>query len=146
MPSPLLTGLAALARERFRARVSGDPTGAPQWVRDIATAGDGPGWYEPDGVVWRVHGDLSTLVGGVAALLGQGAHPLALAGVQRHSDYLREPWQRLAGTARWLVVSTFGAAELAERESARVRGLHTVVQGTDSRGRTYAASDPELLR
>ena len=146
MPSLPLTGLPELARERFRARVSGDPTGAPAWVRDIALVGEGPGWYEPDGVVWRVHGDLSTLVGGVAALLGQGAHPLALAGVQRHSDYLQDPWKRLAGTARWLVVSTFGSAELAEREAARVRRLHTVVAGADDRGRTYAASDPELLR
>ena len=151
MPSLSLSGLPELARERFRARVSGDPTGAPPWVRDIARVGDGPGWYEPDGVVWRVHGDLSTLVGGVAALLGQGAHPLALAGVQRHSDYLQDPWKRLAGTARWLVVSTFGSAELAEREAARVRGLHSVVKGTvvagaDARPRAYAASDPELLR
>ena len=146
MPSLPLTGLPELARERFRARVSGDPTGAPDWVRDIALVGDGPGWYEPDGVVWRVHGDLSTLVGGVAALLGQGAHPLALAGVQRHSDYLQDPWKRLAGTARWLVVSTFGSAELAEREAARVRGLHRVVRGTAGDGRPYSASDPELLR
>ncbi len=142
----LLTRLPDTARERFRARVSGDPTGAPDWVRDIATVGSGPGWFEPDGVVWRVHGDLSTLVGGVAALLGQGAHPLALAGVQRHSAYRDDPWKRLAGTARWLVVSTFGSAELAARESGRVRGLHRSVQGTDERGRGYAASDPELLR
>lgn len=134
------------ARARFRARVSGDPTGAPAWVRDIARVGTGPGWFEPDGVVWRVHGDLSTLVGGVAALLGQGAHPLALAGVQRHSSYLEDPWKRLAGTARWLVVSTFGSAELAEREAARVRRLHGTVQGTLPDGRAYSAGDPELLR
>ena len=146
MPSLPLTGLPELARERFRARVSGDPTGAPDWVRDIALVGDGPGWYEPDGVVWRVHGDLSTLVGGVAALLGQGAHPLALVGVQRHSAYLEDPWKRLAGTARWLVVSTFGSAELAEREAGRVRRMHAVVQGTDDRGRPYSAGDPDLLR
>jgi uncharacterized protein (DUF2236 family) len=146
VPSLPLTGLPELARQRFRARVSGDPTGAPDWVRDIALVGEGPGWFEPDGVVWRVHGDLSTLVGGVAALLGQAAHPLALAGVQRHSDYRQDPWKRLAGTARWLVVSTFGSAELAEREAARVRGLHTAVQGRDERGRAYAAADPALLR
>src|SRR5918998_684224 len=97
------------------------------------------------GVVWRVHGDLSTLVGGVAALLGQAAHPLALAGVQRHSAYREDPWKRLAGTARWLVVSTFGSEELAERESARVRGMHETVRGR-VRGRPYSASDPGLLR
>jgi uncharacterized protein (DUF2236 family) len=141
----LLTALPDAARAAFRARVSGDPTGAPDWVRDIARVGTGPGWFEPDGVVWHVHGDLSTLVGGVAALLGQAAHPLALAGVQRHSAYREDPWKRLAGTARWLVVSTFGSAELAEREAARVRGMHGSVRGT-VRGRPYSASDPELLR
>jgi len=143
---PLLTGLSELARTRFRARVSGDPTGAPDWVREIATVGQGPGWFEPGGVVWTVHGDLATLVGGVGALLGQGAHPLALAGVQRHSAYQQDPWQRLAGTARWLVVSTFASAELAEREAGRVRDRHAVVRGVDEQGRAYAASDPVLLR
>ena len=138
--------LPARVRSRFRARVSGDPTGAPSWVRDIALVGEGPGWFELDGVVWRVHADLSTLVGGLTALLGQAAHPLALAGVQRHSAYTEDPWARLAGTARWLVVTTFGSAELAGREAARVRGLHERVRGRDERGRAYAASDPELLR
>ncbi|WP_345713500.1 oxygenase MpaB family protein, partial [Kineococcus glutinatus] len=141
-----LAGLSDRVRRGFRSRTSGDPGGAPAWVRDIARVGGGPGWFEPDGVVWRVHGDLSTLVGGVAALLGQAAHPLALAGVQRHSAYERDPWARLAGTARWLVVSTFGSAELAGREAARVRGMHTRVRGQDERGRAYAASDPRLLR
>ncbi len=140
-----LTSLPEQLREAFRARVSGDPTGAPDWVRDIARVGTGPGWFEPDGVVWRVHGDLSTLVGGVAALMGQAAHPLALAGVQRHSAYREDPWKRLAGTARWLVVSTFGSEQLAEREAARVRGMHTRVKGRVD-GRPYSASDPALLR
>ena len=58
-----LTALPDAARAAFRARVSGDPTGAPDWVRDIARVGDGPGWFEPDGVVWRVHGDLSRRFG-----------------------------------------------------------------------------------
>ncbi|MBG6185191.1 uncharacterized protein (DUF2236 family) [Arthrobacter sp. CAN_A214] len=146
--SPLLhpAELGHRVRRAFRARVSGDPTGAPDWVREIALVGDGPGWFEPDGVVWRVHGDLSTLVGGVAALLGQGAHPLAMAGVARHSSYRSDPWARLAGTARWLTVSTFGSAELAEREAARVRGMHGRVRGTTDDGRAYSASDPALLR
>lgn len=128
-------------RQTFRARVSGDATGAPDWVRGIASVGSGAGWFEPDGVVWRVHGDLSTLAGGVAALLAQASHPRALAGVERHSAYRDDPWQRLAGTARWLVVTTFGSAELAEREAARVRAMHQRVRGPG-----YSASDPDLLR
>ncbi|MGY1691933.1 oxygenase MpaB family protein [Geodermatophilus sp. SYSU D01105] len=141
-----LTALPEAVRARFRARVSGDPTGVPGWVRDIGRVGEGPGWFEPGGVVWWVHGDLSTLVGGIAALLGQAAHPLALTGVRRHSAYLADPWARLAGTARWLVVTTFGSAELAEREAARVRGMHQRVRGTADDGRPYSAGDPELLR
>jgi uncharacterized protein (DUF2236 family) len=141
-----LAHLTDRVRAAFRARVSGDPTGAPNWVRDIARVGTGPGWFEPEGVVWRVHGDLSTLVGGLAALLGQGAHPLALAGVQRHSAYREDPWQRLAGTARWLVVTTFGSAELADREAARVRGMHGQVRGSTADGRPYSAAAPDLLR
>jgi uncharacterized protein (DUF2236 family) len=142
LAAPLFSGV----RAAFRARVSGDPSGVPAWVRSIADVGEGPGWFEPDGVVWRVHGDLSTLVGGVTALLGQAAHPLALAGVEQHSDYRSDPWKRLAGTARWLVVTTFGSAELAEREGARVRAMHRRVRGTDDRGRAYSADDPALLR
>jgi uncharacterized protein (DUF2236 family) len=141
-----LTALPEAVRTRFRARVSGDPTGAPGWVRDIAQVGRGPGWFEPGGVVWWVHGDLATLVGGVAALLGQAAHPLALAGVRRHSAFLDDPWKRLAGTARWLVITTFGSAELAEREAVRVRGMHATVRGTTEDGRAYSAGDPDLLR
>jgi uncharacterized protein (DUF2236 family) len=143
---PTVTALPDAVRTRFRARVSGDPTGAPDWVRDIAEVGEGPGWFEPDGVVWWVHGDLSTLVGGIAALLGQATHPLALAGVRRHSAYQEDPWKRLAGTARWLVVTTFGSAELAEREAARVRRMHASVRGATEQGREYSAGDPELLR
>ncbi len=147
MPAvPAVSALPEAVRSRFRARVSGDPSGVPDWVRDIARVGEGPGWFEPDGVVWWVHGDLATLVGGVTALLGQAAHPLALAGVRQHSAYLADPWARLAGTARWLVVTTFGSAELAEREAARVRARHAVVRGTDGAGRPYSAADPALLR
>ena len=145
-PSRPTSDLARRVRQAFRSRVSGDPTGAPDWVRDIALVGTGPGWFDPEGVVWRVHGDLSTLVGGIAALLGQGAHPLASAGVQRHSSYRSDPWARLAGTARWLVLTTFGSAELAEREAGRVRAMHERVRGTTAAGRAYSASDPELLR
>lgn len=115
-------------------------------MRDIARVGEGGGWFDPDGVVWRVHGDLSTLVGGIAALTGRASHPLAVLGVQRHSAYRDDPWARLAGTARWLVVSTFGSAELAGREAARVRGTHGKVKGTHPDGRRYAAGDPDVLR
>jgi uncharacterized protein (DUF2236 family) len=140
------TGPLDRVRRTFRARVAGDPTGAPPWVRDVATVGDRDGWFDPSGVVWAVHGGLPTLVGGLVALLGQAAHPLALAGVQGHSTYRTDPWGRLVGTARWLAVCTFGSAQMAERECARVRGMHRRVRGAAADGRAYSAGDPTLLR
>lgn len=141
-----LDALLAPVRRRFRQRVAGTEGGVPAWAREIALSGPAPGWFEPDGVVWGVHGDLATLVGGITALMGQACHPLALAGVEQHSSYRQDPWARLAGTARWLVVTTFGSAQLAQREATRVRAMHERVVGTTSDKRPYAAGDPRLLR
>jgi len=104
------------------------------------------GLFGPGSVTWKVHAHPAMLIGGMRALIIQAAHPLALAGVEQHSDYRSDPSQRLAGTARWLVVTTFGSAELAEREAARVRAMHRRVQGAVGAGRPYSAGDPALLR
>ena len=132
--------------DSFHTRSMGHPAGTPPWVREIATVGDGPGWFEPNGVVWAVHGDVSTIVGGISALFELGTHPSAWAGVERHSNFQGDPWKRMAGTSQWVLVTTFGSAELSERTAGWVRGLHTKVQGSDDKGRAYAASDPKLLR
>jgi uncharacterized protein (DUF2236 family) len=79
----------------------------------------------------------------------QAMHPAALAGVMQHSRYETDALGRLAGTTQWLTVVTFGDRAQAERECARVRGLHRRVSGTydtDSGPAPYAASDPDLLR
>ncbi|MEZ5118111.1 MAG: oxygenase MpaB family protein [Candidatus Nanopelagicales bacterium] len=137
-----------VARERvsagFRRIVSGDPSGQPDWVRALADGAD-EGYFGPGSAAWTVHGSLPTLVGGVRALLMQALHPVALAGVREHSRYEQDPLGRLAGTTRWLTVTTFGDRAAAERESARVRGLHRKVRGSFE-GAPYAASDPDLLR
>jgi uncharacterized protein (DUF2236 family) len=55
----------------------------------------------------------------------------------------------LAGTTQWLTVVTFGDKAAADRECARVRGMHRRVVGTyasETGQRAYAASDPDLLR
>jgi uncharacterized protein (DUF2236 family) len=132
----------------FRAIVSGDRGGTPQWVLDLAD-GDDTGYFGPGSAVWAVHGDLATLVGGVRALLVQALHPAAVTGVDRHSSYRDDPLARLAGTTRWLTVTTFGARAAADREAARVRGLHRPVKGSYDDGlgsrRRYRADDERLL-
>lgn len=132
----------------FRAMVSGDPSGAPDWVRQLAHGTDA-GYFGPESAAWAVHGSLPTLVGGIRALLMQALHPGALAGVRQHSRYEQDALGRLAGTTQWLTVVTFGDTAAADRECARVRGMHRRVVGTyptEQGPRPYAASDPDLLR
>ena len=132
----------------FRRIVSGDPSGEPEWVRQLSSGAD-IGYFGPGSAPWAVHGSLPTLVGGVRALLMQALHPGALAGVMQHSRYEDDALGRLAGTTQWLTVMTFGDRAAADRECARVRGMHRKVTGTyESEAGTipYAASDPDLLR
>lgn len=140
--------LTAPLANRFRLVVSGSEDGTPDWAKRMAE-GDDEGLFGPDSAVWEVHGSISTLVGGIRALLLQAAHPAALAGVADHSRYESDPLGRLAGTTRWLTTTTFGATEVVAREAARVNAMHAHVKGEfsdqASTARPYAAKDPRFL-
>jgi len=57
--------------------------------------------FEPESVIWRVHGDVTTMmIGGVTALLMQMLHPAALAGVWEHSTFRNDMLGRLRRTAK----------------------------------------------
>ena len=137
----------ALAR-RFVRLLSGSETGKPPWLGAVAE-GDEAGLYLPNQAPWIVHADFATLVGGVRALLMQALHPGSLTGVRQHSRYEQDPLGRLAGTIRWLTVTTFGPTKSNQAEANRVNKLHTRVQGeyTTASGekRNYQAADKDLL-
>ncbi|MFF1871447.1 oxygenase MpaB family protein [Kitasatospora herbaricolor] len=108
-------------------------------------AGD-PGLFGPDSMVWRVHSNmLGMFTGGLAALLLQTLHPLAVAGVDQHSVYRQDPVGRLNRTAGFIAVTSFGPSHEARAALARVRRRHDRVRGTAPDGRPYAAGDPALL-
>ena len=123
-----LSRLASPLATAFRETVSGSKDGLPEWAKQMAE-GDDEGLFGPDSAVWEVHGALSTLVGGVRALLLQAAHPAALAGVAEHSRYETDPIGRLIGTTRWLTTTTFGSTRVVAREAARVNAMHGRVTG-----------------
>jgi uncharacterized protein (DUF2236 family) len=76
----------------------------------------------------------------------QALHPLAMAGVDQHSGWRRDPAGRLAATSAYLATITFGERAVAARAAARVRRIHDHVRGVDAvTGRRYAAGDPALL-
>lgn len=102
--------------------------------------------FQPNSVIWRVHGDVTTMmVGGVTALLLQMLHPAALSGVWDHSAFRNDMHGRLRRTARFIAVTTYGERHEAEAAIARVRAVHEQVQGTLKDGTPYRASDPALL-
>jgi uncharacterized protein (DUF2236 family) len=133
---------------RFRRLLSGAPDGVPPWLEVIA-AGDEPGLFTPDDAPWIVHADFGTLVGGIRALLVQALHPATLRGVADHSRYQEDALGRLAGTIRWLTVTTFGSTTAIATEANRVNRLHDRVVGTydtnAGESRPYRATDPDLL-
>ena len=138
---------SALAR-RFVRLLSGSETGKPPWIGQVAE-GDEPGLYLPNQAPWIVHADFATLVGGVRALLMQALHPGSLTGVRQHSRYKDDPLGRLAGTIRWLTVTTFGPMNANQKEANRVNRLHTRVSGeyktSSGESRAYQAADKDLL-
>lgn len=104
------------------------------------------GLFGPGSVVWRVHGDVTTMmIGGVAALLLQMLHPAVLAGVWDHSNFRTDMIGRLRRTARFIAVTSYASREDAEAIIAKVREVHGRIRGTLADGTTYAADDPRLL-
>jgi uncharacterized protein (DUF2236 family) len=119
---------------------------AAAFVRGVPDRPADDGFFGPASVTWRISGDLSALVAGLRALLIQALHPLAMAGVDQHSDWRADPVGRLAATSGYLAITTFGERADAERAAARVRRIHEQVRGFDPvTGREYCASDPALL-
>jgi uncharacterized protein (DUF2236 family) len=105
-----------------------------------------PGLFGPESVAWRVLADPSMVLAGMRGLLIQALHPLAMAGVDQHSDYKADPWGRLQRTIEYVITTTFGDTAAAEAMGARVRAVHERVVGVDPHtGKAYRADDPDLL-
>ena len=102
--------------------------------------------FGPGSVIWRVHGDVVTMmVGGMSALLLQMLHPAVLGGVWDHSNFREDMLGRLRRTARFISLTTYASREEAEAAIARVRTVHAQVSGTLPDGTNYSADDPQLL-
>jgi uncharacterized protein (DUF2236 family) len=133
---------------RFRKLLSGDPNGVPPWLGVVAE-GEEVGYFVPTDAPWVVHADFGTLVGGIRALLMQALHPGSLTGVKNHSRYESDALGRLAGTIRWLTVTTFGSKTAVANEASRVNRLHERVRGEYQKGTgetiPYKAADKDLL-
>ena len=134
------TALRRVLIERVRAQFNDRARGEQPVPRSTAAL------LPPDSVAWRVHGDVtSMMVGGIAALLVEMLHPLALGGVWDHSNVAADMAGRLRRTARFIAITTFGQRDTALAAIDRVRAIHAQVRGTLPDGTPYRADDPALL-
>lgn len=144
MSARLIPDPADLVRGRIVGRVRSifnDQARGEQPVRRSGNA-----LFPPASVIWRVHGDVTTMmIGGISALLLQMLHPAALTGVLDHSSFREDMMGRLRRTARFIAVTTYGERAAAETAIERVRAIHEDVRGHLADGTAYAASDPRLL-
>jgi uncharacterized protein (DUF2236 family) len=136
MLSPLRRALVRQVRSTFNDQSRGE--------RPIARSANA--FFPQDSVIWRVHGDVTSMMaGGIAALLLQMLHPKALGGVWDHSDVHADMIGRLRRTARFIAVTTYGDRRDAETAIAKVNRIHEQVTGTLPDGTRYGAGEPRLL-
>jgi uncharacterized protein (DUF2236 family) len=134
-----LADLHAAATGLIERSAAAYASGVPEHAAD-------DGFFGPASVAWKMGTDLASPVAGLRSLLMQALHPLAMAGVDQHSGWRRDPVGRLAATSAYLATITFGERAAAVRAATRVRRIHDHVRGVDAvTGRQYAAGDPALL-
>jgi len=145
MPSPWNI-LTRPAREPIRRWVlSAFPRGGGGVVDYDHPVGD-PGLFGPESATWRVHADFpGMLAGGLAALMLQTLHPLALAGVWDHSNFRDDLIGRLRRTTSFVSGTTYAPGGQAQALIDRVKTIHAQVRGIAEDGRPYTADDPHLL-
>jgi uncharacterized protein (DUF2236 family) len=101
------------------------------------------GLLGPDAVAWRVIGHPGSMIGALRCLIIQSLHPLAMAGVAQHSQYVAHPIGRLHRTAYYVAATAFGDLETAYAAVAHVRRRHARVKGSDPiTGQPYSAEEP----
>jgi uncharacterized protein (DUF2236 family) len=96
---------------------------------------DDPGHFGPGSVSWRVFSHASYGISGVAAVLVQALHPVAMAAVDHHSAFRTDAWRRAHLTADYVFTITFSSRSVADAAAARVRRIH----------RGIGVDDPALL-
>lgn len=98
----------------------------------------------PESLTWRYFGDWRGLLQGLWAGSMQNMHPGLGAGVEQHSRFFDERWQRLLRSLYPIGGVVFDG-DRAAQTAAEVRGYHNHIKGLDKHGRRYHALDPETF-
>ncbi|RRQ27881.1 DUF2236 domain-containing protein [Rhodococcus sp. Eu-32] len=98
----------------------------------------------PDSLTWKYFGDWRGMLQGVWAGSMQNMHPGLGAGVEQHSSFFDERWERLFRSLYPIGGVVFDG-DRAERTALQVRGYHAEIKGVDAQGRRYHALDPDTF-
>ncbi|MFI5606823.1 oxygenase MpaB family protein [Amycolatopsis sp. NPDC051903] len=98
----------------------------------------------PDSLTWRYFGDWRGLLIALWAGSMQNMHPGLGAGVEQHSRFFEERWQRLFRSL-YPIGGVVYDGPRAHRTALEVRGYHDRIKGVDARGRRYHALDPDTF-
>ncbi|SNS52792.1 oxygenase MpaB family protein [Rhodococcoides kyotonense] len=98
----------------------------------------------PDSLTWKYFGDWRGMLQGVWAGSMQNMHPGLGAGVEQHSTFFDERWQRLYRSLYPIGGVVFDG-DRAEQTALQVRGYHAEIKGVDAQGRRYHALDPDTF-
>lgn len=109
------------------------------------TAADA-GHFGPGSMSWAVFRHPSYSISGIAAVLIQALHPVAMSAIDRNSHFRRDAWRRAHMTADYVFTITFSARAVATAAAERVRRIHSQIAGVEPvSARQYRADDPDLL-
>jgi len=95
----------------------------------------------PDSLTWKYFGDWRTLLMALWAGSMQNMHPELGAGVEEHSRFFEERWERLFRSLYPIGGVVYDGPRAAETARA-VRGYHDTITGVDRLGRRYHALNP----
>lgn len=98
----------------------------------------------PDSLTWKYFGDWRGMLQGVWAGSMQNMHPGLGAGVEEHSQFFDERWERLYRSLYPIAGVVFDG-DRAQQTAEEVRGYHTRIKGIDKLGRRYHALDPDTF-
>lgn len=98
----------------------------------------------PDSLTWKYFGDWRGMLQGVWAGSMQNMHPGLGAGVEEHSQFFDERWERLYRSLYPIAGVVFDG-DRAQQTAEEVRRYHTRIKGVDKLGRRYHALDPDTF-
>ncbi|WP_409495434.1 oxygenase MpaB family protein [Amycolatopsis sp. cmx-11-12] len=98
----------------------------------------------PDSLTWKYFGDWRGLLIALWAGSMQNMHPELGAGVEEHSRFFEERWQRLFRSL-YPIGGVIYDGPRAQQTALEVRGYHDRIKGVDKHGRRYHALNPDTF-